>query len=398
MTGVESPSMNIIILILGLLSAFGPLTIDMYLPALPRIAEDFAVPLSQVQLSLSSYFIGLAIGQIFYGPITDALGRKKPLYFGLIIYGLASVGCALSPTVEVLILFRFLQAIGACSGMVISRAIVRDKYNSNESAQIFSLLLLIMGVAPILAPIAGGQMSELWGWSSIFWTLSILSTLTFACVLFFLPETYQGESKLTFKETLRTYRGMFKDRNFVGYTLSGGLIQSSLFAYITGSPFIFIKYFGVSTNTYSMIFGSNAFGLILFSQINGRLLKKFSPQILLKKVYPMNALFGAVLITFGLLDSSLLFIIAGLFLYISMLGMIFPNSTACALETQGKNAGKASALMGTLQFTLSAITSAMISIFHNGNLAPVLVVIGSCGIVAVIAYKVILKKDENTQN
>jgi len=379
--------MNIIILILGLLSAFGPLTIDMYLPALPRIAEDFGVELSQVQLSLASYFVGLAIGQIFYGPITDALGRKKPLYIGLVIYGFASAGCALAPSVEVLILFRFLQAIGACSGMVISRAIVRDKYTANESARVFSLLLLIMGVAPILAPIIGGQMSEHWGWSSIFWTLTILSALTFACVLLFLPETYQGDSKLGFKETLKTYSRMFKDRNYLGYTISGGLIQSSLFAYITGSPFIFIKYFGVSTNTYSIIFGCNAFGLILFSQINGFLLKRISPQKLLKTVYPINACLGLVLIIFGTMNSNLMMVILGLFFYISMLGMIFPNSTACALESQGKNAGKASALMGTIQFTLSAITSGLISILHDGTLTPVLLVIGSCGVFAVLIYK-----------
>ena len=384
--------MNIIILILGVLAAFGPLSIDMYLPTLPRIAEDFKVPLAEVQLSLASYFVGLALGQIFYGPITDRIGRKKPLYFGLALYAIASFACASTMNANGLIFYRFIQALGACAGTVISRAIVRDKFHAQDSARVFSLLMLIMGVAPILAPIMGGYLAEYWGWRSIFWILTALSTLALIGVGIFLPETHKFDKKVEFSETFATFNRIMKDREFMGFTLSGALAQAGLFAYITGSPFVLMKLFGLSTDQYSIVFGSNAFGLILFSQINARLLKRFSPHKILHRIYPLIAFFGVLLFTAGYFELGLVPLCLFLFLFIATLGMTFPNSTACALAHQGEFAGSASALMGTLQFTVSAIFSALVSHFHNGTMKPMTFIMGFCGFGALLLYRFIVPR------
>lgn len=384
--------MNILVLILGLLAAFGPLSIDMYLPSLPDIAKSFNTDLSQVQFSLASFFVGLAIGQVFYGPLTDRFGRKKPLYVGLTIYALSSLGCALSHNAESLIFFRFLQALGSCAGMVISRAIVRDKYHAKESARIFSLLMLIMGVAPILAPLLGGQISAFWGWRGLFWVLFAISLFTLLGVIFLLPETHRPDRGVKFSETLKVYGSIIKDREFLGYTLSGGLAQSGLFAYITGSPFVFMSHFKVSPQSYATIFGLNAFGLILFSQINGHLLKRHTPQKILRRVYPMTALMGLVLMLCGTYGAGLFTIGLSIFLFMSFLGMTFPNSTASSLESQGLKAGSASALLGTMQFSLSAISSGLVSYFHNGTLVPMTMIIGLCGMGAFVVFKLVVPK------
>lgn len=389
--------MKIIIAILGMLAAFGPLSIDMYLPSLPTIARDFSTSLSTVQFSLASYFIGLALGQVFYGPVTDRYGRKKPLYFGIILYGLSSLGCALTPSVEILIFFRFTQALGACAGMVISRAIVRDKFHARDSARVFSLLMLIMGIAPILAPLGGGYLASHFGWRSIFWILLGMSVFTLLCIIFFLPETHQESHKNNPKEILRIYRGILKSGPFVGFTMSGGFAGAAMFAYITGSPWVFMDHFKLSPESYAWIFGSNAFGLIFFSQMNAKILKKYGPQDILKVIYPMLALVGVGLMIAGLVDAGFYVVLGLLFIFISTLGMTFPNSTASALATQGTYAGSASGLMGTMQFATSAVVSGLVSYFHNETMIPMTSVIGICGILALIAFKfVALRKSSDS--
>lgn len=378
--------MNIIIFVLALLTAFGPLSIDMYLPALPEIARQFSVELSSVQLSLASFLIGLACGQIFYGPITDRFGRKKPLYFGLILYGVSSIFCASSGSVDGLILFRFMQALGSCAGMVISRAIVRDMYRPHEAARVFSLLMLIMGLAPILAPIIGGVITENFGWRSIFWVLATISLLTLVAVHFFLEETHASENVSGKTNVFKNYLEVLNDKNFIGHTLSMSLIYGGMFAYITGSAFVFITHYGLTPSQYSWVFGINAFGLIAFSQINGRLLRKNNPEAILKKVYPFAALAGIFLFVIGLFDGPLWGMCVGLFLFILNMGMIAPNAAASALAHQKKFAGSASALMGTLQFVIAAIISSLVSHFHDGTIRPMSFLIFGCGVLAYVIH------------
>lgn len=384
--------MNLTILILGLLTAFGPLSIDMYLPALPGIAKDFAVPLSSVQLSLASFLVGIALGQIFYGPITDRYGRKKPLYVGLLIYALASFACASTFDVNGLILYRFLQALGACAGMVITRAMVRDLYRPHESAKVFSLLMLIMGVAPILAPVMGGVLTSFFGWRSIFWGLTFISVLAIFCVHRFLPETHNPDVKYGLKDILRNYIGIFKDKNFIGYTLSMSLVYSGMFAYITGSSFVFISHYGLTPSQYAWVFGINAFGLIAFSQINGHILRKLGPEEILVKVIPFVAIFGLVVLMVGLFDGPIWAMCGSLFLYICIMGLIAPNSSACALAHQKKHAGSASALMGTLQFAVASVFSSSVSYFHNETILPMTTIICICGILSYASYLLLIKR------
>ncbi len=386
--------MSIVILILGLLSAFGPLSIDMYLPALPGIANDFHAELSQVQFSLASYFVGIALGQIFYGPLTDRFGRKKPLYVGLSLYFISSLLCAEASTVEGLILFRFLQALGACSGIVISRAVVRDLFQPHESARIFSLLMLIMGVAPILAPVAGGLMLTAFGWRSIFWFLSSVSLMTLVAVFFFLKESAVPHPDHHLRYAARNYLGVLKDRQFTGYTISLSFIYAGMFAYITGSSYVFIEHFHLSPSDYSILFGANAFGLILFSQINGKLLKKYTPEKLIRSALPITLIAGTILLLDGIFDAPLWAICIPLFFYILSMGMIAPNAAACALAFQKKSAGSASAMMGTIQFTVSAICSMLVSRLHNETILPMTGMMFGCAMIAVIFYwRLVLRPD-----
>lgn len=385
--------MNILILILGLLAAFGPLSIDMYLPALPDIAKDFGAPLSSVQLSLASFFVGIALGQIFYGPFTDRFGRKLPLYIGLSLYGIASFLCATTSQVEGLILFRFLQALGSCAGMVISRAIVRDIYKPQESAKIFSLIMLIMGVAPILAPVLGGFLTHVAGWRSIFWILTVLSFMTVAAIALFLQETKGPEKTVKFSRTFHVYLEVLKDQTFLAYTISLSFVYAGMFSYITGSPYVFIEYFGFSPGDYSILFGANAAGLILFSQINAKLLRKFTPESIITKALPVTAAAGLILFLTGVFKLSVWVVCPVLFLYILTMGLIAPNAAACALTNQKKTAGSASALMGTIQFTVSAICSSLVSKLHNGTVMPMMSVMFGCSLVAIILFLVLRRND-----
>lgn len=386
--------MNILILILGLISAFGPLSIDMYLPALPGIAKDFGAPLSSVQLSLASFFVGIAFGQVFYGPFTDRFGRKLPLYIGLSLYGVASFLCATSTNVEGLIIFRFLQALGSCAGMVISRAIVRDMYRPHESARIFSLIMLIMGVAPILAPVFGGFVMNLAGWRTIFWILAALSVFTIAAIFLFLEETKGPDESVKFRRTFHIYLEVVKDRTFLAYTIPLSFVYAGMFAYITGSPFVFIEFFKFTPAEYSVLFGVNAAGVIFFSQVNARLLRKVTPEVIITKTLPVTAMSGLILFLTGVFHLPVFVVCPILFLFILTMGLIAPNAAACALTNQKKTAGSASALMGTIQFSVSALCSGLVSGLHNGTVLPMMSVMFGCSLVAIVLYLFLRKKSE----
>src|SRR5690554_5616771 len=273
-----------LLLILGGLSAFGPLAIDLYLPAFPAMAHSFATDTEQIQLSLAAYFVGLALGQLFYGPVADSFGRRKPLIFGISLFTLASVACAFAPSLEWLLLARFAQALGGCAGMVVNRAIVRDLCSPIESARVFSQLMLVMGVAPILAPLVGGWLMVLGGWQSIFASLALFSAAFGVLVLFRLPETLSMDvPRSQLSSALGRYARLLREPEFMFHALTGGIAMAGMFAYIAGSPFVFIELYGVPAEHYGWLFGLNSAGFILAAQLNGRLLRRRTPLQLLRR-------------------------------------------------------------------------------------------------------------------
>ncbi len=375
-------SFTFIIVILGSIIAIGPLAIDMYLPAFSSMAKYFAVEESQIQLTLSSYFIGIAFGQILYGPIVDRFGKKIPLICGLSIFVISSFLCTATVKIDQIILLRFIQAIGACSCFVIMRAIVRDLFSPQESARVFSYLMLVVGIAPIAAPLLGGFVSVHFGWQTIFWFLGWFAVLLIIISILYLPESKAGDKNQKFSGALTRYWQILSDKNFLFYSLSGGFSISGMFIYIAGSPFVIIEIFGVRPENFGWIFGLNAFGYVLAAQINGRLLKFFEISRILNIAFKLSFIVAILLILCGLYFSNLWTISIAFFIYNSLIGIIAPNSTALALANQSNNSGSASALLGTLQFSIAACGAFLISHFHNQTALPMIFAIGFCGFAA----------------
>lgn len=374
-----------LLLILGALSAFGPLAIDFYLPSFPALARAFATDLEHVQLSLAAYFIGLAIGQLVYGPLADRFGRRKPLLVGVTLFSLASLACALAPSLEWLIAARFVQALGGCAGMVVSRAVVRDLCDPINSAKVFSQLMLVMGLAPILAPLAGGLLLSTLGWPSIFICLTLFSFVCLLAVAKWLPETLTKDAPpAPLSGALGQYRRLFANLPFLGYALTGGFAVAGMFSYIAGSPFVFIELYGIPTEHYGWLFGSNALGFILVAQLNAWLVARHGPAYWLGKAVWFYLVAGMALLLVALAKPLALWpLLIPLFCCIACLGILLPNASACAMAGQGRHAGSASALLGSLQFTIAASAAAMVGVLHDGSAWPVAVVIFSCAVLAV---------------
>ncbi|WP_085693459.1 MULTISPECIES: multidrug effflux MFS transporter [unclassified Pseudomonas] len=373
------------VLILGALSAFGPLAIDFYLPAFPAMAQAFATDEKHVQTTLAAYFLGLSIGQLAYGPVADRFGRRKPLMFGVTLFTLASLACAYAPNLDTLVLARFVQALGGCAGMVLSRAIVSDKCDPVASAKVFSQLMLVMGLAPILAPMLGGVLVNVAGWQSIFLALSLFSAGCLLAVSLGLPESLPEHiQRQPLSGALRQYLRLFADRVFVGHALTGGIAIAGMFAYIAGSPFVFIKLYGVPAEHYGWLFGTNAAGFILVAQVNARLLAKRGPAFLLARAVWLYLVAGLALLGVAALRPTQLWpLLVPLFVCISSLGCIIPNASACAMSGQGARAGSASALMGCLQFSVAAGAAALVGLLHDGSAVPMALVISLCGALVV---------------
>ncbi|MGZ0714524.1 multidrug effflux MFS transporter [Pseudomonas palleroniana] len=374
-----------IILILGALSAFAPLAIDFYLPGFPAMATAFATDEKHIQLTLAVYFGGLAIGQLIYGPLADRFGRRGPLLSGVTLFTLASFACAYAPSLEWLIGARFVQALGGCAGMVISRAVVSDKCDAVGSAKVYSQLMLVTGLAPILAPLAGGVMVGLWGWQSIFLALSMFSVMAALAVAVGLPETFPADKpRQPLSGSLRRYGALLADRVYLGYALTGGISIAGMFAYIAGSPFVFIKLYGVAPEHYGWLFGSNAAGFILVAQLNARLLSKRGPAFLLSRTVWVYVLAALTLLGIAALRTDALWpLLVPLFICIASLGCILPNTSACAMAGQGARAGSASALLGCIQFGVAAGAASLVGVLHDGTAMPMAMVISLCGVLAV---------------
>ncbi|WP_327356520.1 Bcr/CflA family multidrug efflux MFS transporter [Streptomyces sp. NBC_01304] len=376
-------------LVLGGLTAVPPLSMDMYLPALPEVTRVLNAPAATVQLTLTACLAGMALGQLVVGPMSDKWGRRRPLLVGLLIYIAATAICAFAPSAEMLIGFRLLQGLAGSAGIVIARAVVRDLYDGVEMARFFSTLMLISGVAPIVAPLIGGQVLRLTDWRGIFLVLTAIGIALTALVWRQLPETLAPEHRHSggVGQALHTMRGLFADRVFTGYMLSGGFAFAALFAYISASPFVIQEIYGASPQTFSLLFGLNSVGLIAVGQINGK--------VLVGRVSLDKALgFGLAVITvaaaalllmaggvFG--DVGLVPIAAGLFVLMSAMGLAMPNTNALALMRTPHAAGSASALIGTSSFLVGAIASPLVGIAGEDTAVPMAVVQLVCALAAI---------------
>ena len=373
------------ILILGALSAFGPLAIDFYLPAFPAMALAFGTDEQHVQMTLAAYFLGLSIGQLAYGPVADRFGRRIPLLTGVGLFTAASLACAFAPNLEWLIGARFIQALGGCAGMVIARAVVSDKCDAVGSAKVFSQLMLVMGLAPILAPMLGGLLVNTTGWQSIFLVLTFFSALVGLAVALGLPESILAHVlRQQLSGALRQYGRLLADPVFLGHALTGGIAIAGMFAYIAGSPFVFIKLYGVPPEHFGWLFGANAAGFILVAQVNARMLAKRGPAFLLSRTVWIYVGAGLALLAVTSMHTEQLWpLLIPLFICISSLGCILPNASACAMNGQGARAGSASAMLGCLQFSVAAGAAALVGVLHDGSAVPMAMVISLCGILVV---------------
>jgi DHA1 family bicyclomycin/chloramphenicol resistance-like MFS transporter len=360
----------------------------MYLPALPVLGLEFGASAGHVQLSVASFFLGLAVGQGFYGPLSDRFGRSRPLCAGLLLFVLASIGCVLAPSINFLIVVRFFQALGACSGQVISRAVVRDLFEPREAVQVFSLLVLVMGVSPVLAPLLGAQILQWFPWRTIFWVIATLGAMGLTGTLVRLKETHHGERKsLLIGNVLRTYADLLTDRAFLGYVLTGGMAMAGMFAYIVGSPYVFMEHFQVTTSGFGFFFGVNAFGLVMAAQLNARLVRHFASDAIIRKVLAVQVITGLLLFVGAWSGILQLYGVAVLlFVYVSSVGCLFPNITAMAMAPQGARAGSASAMIGVIQFALAAASASLIGAANSGAAVPMAVVIGVCSVLALAIY------------
>lgn len=383
------------IAMLGALTALGPLSIDMYLSALPSIAQEFGITTIDVATTLPAYFCGLALGQLIYGPISDRFGRKPPLYFGLVLFCLASIGCMFATRLDLLLVARVTQALGGCVGMVIVRATIRDSLSPTQSAKAFSSMVLIMGIAPILAPLLGGWLLTHLGWHSIFAVLAIFSVACLIMIHFGFSETLMIENRrpLALKNVFMTYGLLLKDSSFRTPALAGAFSYASMFAYIGAASAILMDRYGVSAQHFGVYFGINALGVIGMSQVNGRLVGRFHLLQLLKAGSLLQVI-SAIWILFLALtgQDTLVRVMVGLFGVVAGVGLTGANSNALALAQQGNRAGSASALQGSIQFTLSLCSGLVVhSLMFNvlTNLAVVIVgcTLTSLGLILVITLR-----------
>jgi DHA1 family bicyclomycin/chloramphenicol resistance-like MFS transporter len=384
-------------IVLGLLSAIGPFAIDMYLPALPTIAADLGTSTAATQMSLMVFFVAFGLSQVVYGPLSDMFGRRAPLYFGLALFTLASIGCALAPTIEWLIAFRFLQGLGACAGMVVPRAVVRDLHTGVDATRLMSLVMLVFSVAPILAPVSGSALIVPFGWRSVFVAMALAGVLGFALVATLLPETRPAGTRI--RGDLRTvaagYGRLLRDRHFLGVTFIGGLGMSSFFAFLASSSFVYIDHYGLTPTQYSLAFSVNAIGFIGSAQFAAKLGQRFG---LARVVATAVACYAAMAIALFLVTAAgldgLAVLMTMLFLAFACLGLVVPTTAVLALEDHGPIAGIASALMGTLQMVAGAASIALVSLFFDGTSLPMVTAIALCAVGALILSRLTLARHE----
>lgn len=391
---------TIVLLILGLLSAIGPFSIDMYLPAFKTIASDFNTTVDLVQYSLTSFFVGIAFGQLIYGPLLDRYGRKKPLLVGLLIYIAATFLCIFTRDIEHLILLRFFQALGSCAGMVAARAMIQDYYEPREAARVFSLLMLVIAISPILAPSAGALLLNHFDWHYIFITLLVIGIIILLATFFKLPESYPGNKDFSLRPTaiIKNFWSVFTNKTFLSYSMVGSVASSGLYAYLAGSSFVMQEQFGLSQSEYGLAFAFVASAMVIATQINRVILKRWtSPQIsrIANIWQALIALLLFVVLITGTLTFPILLIL--IFFYLMGHGFIFPNTSAMALSPFKRLAGSASALLGCIQMAIGALTSGLVSFFHNNTAYPMISVMAAAAIGSLLISIVAAKPANDVQ-
>lgn len=382
-----------LVLILGALSTFGPLSLDMYLPGLPQLAQNFRVSDSAVQLTLTSCLIGLAVGQLLAGPVADRWGRRRPLLVGLAAYAVTSVLCGLAPSVQALTALRLAQGLAGGAGIVISRAVVSDLFEGVAAARFFSLLMLVNGAAPILAPLFGGQLLRITDWRGVFVALSLIGCTLTATAAFGLRESLPAAERRPggLPATLRGMGGLLRDRDFVGYALSGGFALAAMFAYIAGSSFVLQSVYGLSAQTFSLVFGGNALGIVALGQLNTVLLRRFPVESLLRVGLALSATGGLVLLASVHFGWGLGGVLTGLFVLVSSVGLIGPNGTARAMDGHNGRRGAASALVGLLQYGAGGLAAPLVGL-GGGTALPMAVVASAFAVGGVLTYALLVRQ------
>jgi DHA1 family bicyclomycin/chloramphenicol resistance-like MFS transporter len=380
--------------LLGSLTAFGPLSVDMYLPALPHIASELDAGPASIQLTLTAVLAGLALGQLVAGPVSDALGRKRPLLVGVAAYAAASLLCAVAPSAPALVGLRFVQGLAGSAGVVIARAIVRDLYAGDAAARVFSILVLVMGAAPVLAPTLGAQVLRVAGWRAIFVVLAVIGILLVLAVAGGLDETHAAERRAIggVVETLGTMRRLLADRSFLGYALTGGFGFGALFAYISGSSFVLERVYGLSPQRFGLFFAINAAGFVVMAQVNARIVGRAGARRLLAIGLASGAAGAlALLVVAATHTGGLAGILPCLFVVQTSLGLVLPNSTALALTDHPAVAGSASALLGVLQYAVGAVAAPIVGVAGTSSALPMSIVIAVLASSAVAAWLALVR-------
>jgi DHA1 family bicyclomycin/chloramphenicol resistance-like MFS transporter len=382
-------------IVLGLLSAVGPFAIDMYLPAMPAITADLKASPAAVQGTLLSFFVAVALCQVIYGPVSDSFGRKGPLYVGAALYVLGSIACGLAPSIGWLVAARFVQGIGACAGMTIPRAIVRDLHTGHDATRLLSLIMLVFSVSPILAPVTGSIAVEFGTWRDVFWLIAVLGMAALAVAHFLLRETRLPSERIAFDAPaiIRNYLILLSDRHFVGVVLIGGFGFASFLAYIAGASFIYIDHFGLSPSQFSFVFSVNAIAFIGMTQFTGSLVRRYGlPRVVNSALVFFLAVMGTLLVlTLAGVDN--VFVLAGcLFLGFGAMGPVIPSTAVLALERYGATAGTASALMGTIQLVVGAVVIGIVGAFSTGRPLPMVLGMFGCAVAAFILGRVTLPR------
>jgi MFS transporter, DHA1 family, multidrug resistance protein len=375
-----------LIFILAMLTAFGSVSIDMYLPAMPTIARDLNVPTHEIADTMASFFLGFALGQAFFGPVADRFGRKPPLYAGIVLYIAACAVCAMTHSAGMLIGARLVQALAACAGGVVSRASVRDLFTSAEMPRVFGAIMLVFGVAPLVAPFVGGYLLVWFGWRAIFWTQAAFGAFALVAVFFRLEESHGGAHRpLHPLVIVRDYAVLLSDRRFIGYVLPAALSNGAMFAYLTGSSHVYIDLFHVPPQHFGWFFGANAMGLIGAAQIPARLMGRIDGAKIFLGAQSAQMLVGLALLAAALLGAGLWVITTLLFLFVSLNGVIMPTATALAMRHFALNAGMASALLGTLPFAAGVVVAAILGALPATNVVPMASVMAGCGAAALLS-------------
>jgi DHA1 family bicyclomycin/chloramphenicol resistance-like MFS transporter len=368
-----------LVVLLAALSAFGPLSIDFYLPGLPALTSDFGVGASLGQATLTACLLGLAVGQLFVGPLSDRLGRRPPLLVGLVLYCAASLACAAAPSIWALVGLRLVQGLSGSAGIVVARSVVRDLVEGVEAARLYSILMVVLGVVPILAPILGGAFLHVTSWRGLFVILAAVDAGILAATWRWLPETLPADRRRKPGSAGVGFLELLRDRYFAAYAVVMGLGFAAMFSYIAGSSFVLEDIYGVSAQAYGLIFGMNALGIVAASQLNRALIGRASPRQLLAAGVTAQAVAGVGVLVVVLAGIGLPGILPCLFVSVASIGLIIPNATALALTDYPHAAGKASALLGMLQFAFGALAAPLVGIAGRGTAVPMALLMAAFG-------------------